>query len=105
MEISEVSHGQHIKSDTRGVSYPAENSINKKSRIIPAHTYKKMQNVGKKKSSALIQRSGWLRTLDMSPGTKKDAMIFLAVGVEPTTFFSWNNNLKASLLLPQKMHL
>ena len=38
---------------------------NKKSRIIPAHTYKKMQNVGKKKSSVLIQLSGWLRTLDM----------------------------------------
>ena len=38
---------------------------NKKSRLIPAHTYKKMQNVGKKKSSVLIQLSGWLRTLDM----------------------------------------
>ena len=33
---------------------------NKKSRIIPAHTYKKMQNVGKKKSSVHIQLSGWL---------------------------------------------
>lgn len=33
---------------------------NKKSRIIPAHTHKKMQNVGKKKSSVHIQRSGWL---------------------------------------------
>ena len=38
---------------------------NKKSRTIPAHTYKKMQNVGKKKSSVHIQLSGWLRTLDM----------------------------------------
>ena len=33
---------------------------NKKSRIIPAHTYKKVQNVGKKKSSVHIQLSGWL---------------------------------------------
>ena len=39
---------------------------NKKSRLIPAHKYKKMQNVGKKKSSVLIQLSGWLWTLDMA---------------------------------------
>ena len=37
---------------------------NKKSRLIPAHTYKEVQK-GKKKSSVLIQLSGWLRTLDM----------------------------------------
>lgn len=47
--------------------------IIKKSRLIPVHTYKKMQNVGKKKSSALIQLSGWLRTLDM----------VLVTGLEP----------------------
>ena len=39
---------------------------NKKSRLIPAHTYKEGQK-GKKKSSVLIQLSGWLRTLDMVP--------------------------------------
>ena len=31
---------------------------------LPAHTYEEAQK-GKKKSSVLIQLSGWLRTLDM----------------------------------------
>ena len=32
---------------------------------LPAHTYEEAQK-GKKKSSVLIQLSGWLRTLDMA---------------------------------------
>ena len=35
---------------------------------LPAHTYEEAQK-GKKKSSVLIQLSGWLRTLDMVPVT------------------------------------
>ena len=59
---------------------------NKKSRLIPAHTYKKMQNVGKKKSSVLIQLSGWLRTLDMVGVT----------GLEPTA--SWSRTKRSTKL-------
>ncbi len=49
--------------------------ITKKSRTIPAHTYKEAQK-DKKKASVPIQLSGWLRTLDMVAGE----------GLEPTTF-------------------
>ena len=44
--------------------FRTHNRHNKKSRTTPAHTYKEAQK-GKKKSSVLIQLSGWLRTLDM----------------------------------------
>ena len=36
---------------------------------LPAHTYQRDTNVGKKKSSVHIQLSDWLRTLDMVPVT------------------------------------
>ena len=48
----------------RGICSECTIGITKKSRTIPAHTYKEAQK-GKKKSSVLIQLSGWLRTLDM----------------------------------------
>ena len=50
----------------RGIYSERMIGITKKSRTIPAHTYKEAQK-GKKKSSVLIQLSGWLRTLDMVP--------------------------------------
>ena len=38
---------------------------------LPAHTYEEAQK-GKKKSSVLIQLSGWLRTLDMANDSNFD---------------------------------
>ena len=38
---------------------------------LPAHTYEEAQK-GKKKSSVLIQLSGWLRTLDMAKNRNFD---------------------------------
>ena len=64
--------------------FRTHNRHNKKSRTAPAHTYEEAQK-GKKKSSVLIQLSGWLRTLDMVEVT----------GFEPAA--SWSQTKRATI--------
>ena len=52
---------------------------------LPAHTYQRDTNVGKKKSSVHIQLSDWLRTLDMAVVTglhlwKGNVLLSIGVG-------------------------
>lgn len=61
---------------------------------LPAHTYKEVQK-GKKKSSVLIQLSGWLRTLDM----------VRVAGLEPVQSCLHKNLNLARLPIPPYPHI